>query len=109
VMIIGDGSFQYSLQALWTAAQNDLPIVFIVLRNGQYGILKSFAVLEETPGVPGLDIPGLDIVSLARGYGCEAERIADLEDLKRRVTAGLAGTRPCVFEVPISAEVPPLL
>jgi len=109
VMIIGDGSFQYSLQALWTAAQNDLPIVFIVLRNGQYGILKSFAVLEETPGVPGLDIPGLDIVSLARGYGCEAERISDLEELKRRVTAGLAGTRPCVFEVPITAEVPPLI
>ena len=109
VMIIGDGSFQYSLQALWTAAQNDLRIVFIVMRNGQYGILKSFAVLEETPGVPGLDIPGIDIVSLARGYGCEAERITDLEELKRRVTAGLAGTRPCVFEVPITAEVPPLI
>ncbi|SHG66302.1 benzoylformate decarboxylase [Kaistia soli DSM 19436] len=109
LMVIGDGSFQYSLQALWTAAQNDLPIVFIVLRNGEYGILKSFAVLEETPGVPGLDIPGIDIVSLARGYGCDAERISDLEALKARVTAGFAGARPLVIEVPISPDIPPLI
>jgi len=109
LMVIGDGSFQYSLQALWTAAQCKLPIVFIVLRNGQYGILKSFAVLEETPGVPGLDIPDIDIVSLATGYGCEAVRISDLEALKSRVTAGFAGDRPLVIEVPITAEIPPLI
>ena len=108
-MIIGDGSFQYSLQALYTAAQSKLPIVFIVLRNGEYGILKSFAVLEETPGVPGLDIPGIDIVSLAKGYGCEAERISDLDVLKARVTAALSASGPTVVEVPISADLPPLI
>ncbi|MEP9367613.1 benzoylformate decarboxylase [Xanthobacter sp. VNH20] len=109
LMVIGDGSFQYSVQSLWTAAQNKLPIVFIVLRNGQYGILKSFAVLEETPGVPGLDIPGIDIVSLAKGYGCDAERISDLAALKARVAAGFTGDGPVVIEVPITADVPPLI
>ncbi|WP_127089975.1 benzoylformate decarboxylase [Aquabacter cavernae] len=109
IMIVGDGSFQYSLQALYTAAQSKLPIVYIVLRNGQYGILKSFAVLEETPGVPGLDIPGLDIVSLAKGFGCEAERISDLEVLKARVKAGFSGPGPLVIEVPITNDVPPLI
>lgn len=109
IAIIGDGSFQYSVQSIWTAAQSKLPIVFIVLRNGQYGILKSFAVLEETPGVPGLDIPGIDIVSLAKGYGCAAERIADLDALKARVTAGFAGDGPVVIEVPISPDIPPLI
>lgn len=109
IMIVGDGSFQYSLQALYTAAQSKLPIVYIVLRNGQYGILKSFAVLEETPGVPGLDIPGLDIVSLAKGFGCAAERISDLEDLKAKVKAGFSGPGPLVIEVPITDDVPPLI
>ena len=51
--LIGDGSFQYSVQAVWTAAQHRLPIVYVVMRNHEYSILKSFAVLEETPGVPG--------------------------------------------------------
>lgn len=109
LMVIGDGSMQYSIQSLWTAAQNKLPIVFIALRNGQYGILKSFAVLEETPGVPGLDIPGIDIVSLAKGYGCAAERITDLDVLKTRVAEGFKGDGPLVIEVPISADIPPLI
>ena len=94
---------------MWTAAQHKLPIVFIVLRNGEYGILKSFAVLEETPGVPGLDIPGIDIVSLAKGYGCAAERIADLDTLKARVKEGFAGPGPLVIEVPINPDIPPLI
>ena len=68
VATIGDGSFQYSVQAIWTAAEHKLPIVFVVMRNGEYSILKSFAELEKTPGVPGLDLPGLDIASLAAGF-----------------------------------------
>ena len=109
LMVVGDGSFQYSVQSLYTAAQCKLPIVFIVLRNGQYGILKSFAVLEETPGVPGLDIPGIDIVALAKGYGCAAERISDLDVLKATVKAAFTADGPTVIEVPITADVPPLL
>jgi hypothetical protein len=38
-----------------------LPILIVVPRNDEYCILKSF--VEDTPGVPGLDIPGLEIVS----------------------------------------------
>jgi len=54
-----------------------------VPRNDEYCILKSFAILEETPGVPGLDIPGFDIVSIAKGYGCHAERLNDLDAIKK--------------------------
>ena len=67
VMVVGDGSFQYSVQSIWTAAQLRLPVLFVVLRNGEYAILKAFAEVEDSPGVPGLDIPGIDIASLARG------------------------------------------
>ncbi|MFI9785172.1 thiamine pyrophosphate-dependent enzyme [Kitasatospora sp. NPDC051984] len=67
VGLIGDGSFRYSVQALYTAARHRLPIVYVVMRNHEYAILKSFARLEDTPGVPGLDLPDLDIASLARG------------------------------------------
>ena len=52
VATIGDGSFQYSVQAIWTAAQHDLPIVFVVMRNEEYSILKSFALLEKCPRRP---------------------------------------------------------
>jgi benzoylformate decarboxylase len=89
VATIGDGSFRYSVQAIWTAAQHRLPIVFVVMRNGEYSILKSFAVLEKTPGVPGLDLPGLDIAHLALGFGCRAVNVDSTEKLAREFTTAL--------------------
>ena len=55
---MGDGSFQYSLQALFTGVQQKARRVFVVFDNQEYGILKEFAELEKTPNVPGLDLPG---------------------------------------------------
>ena len=36
----GDGSSMYSIQALWTAAHHALPIVFVILANREYRVLK---------------------------------------------------------------------
>ncbi|MBB3808336.1 benzoylformate decarboxylase [Pseudochelatococcus contaminans] len=107
--IIGDGSLQYSIQGLWTAAQHNLPILFVVPRNGEYAILKSFALLEETPGVPGLDLPGLDIVSLAKGYGVTAFRLETEEEISKAVAEAFARSGPTVLEVPVVPTIPPLL
>jgi benzoylformate decarboxylase len=109
ITIIGDGCFQYSVQSIWSAAQLHLPVLIVVLRNEEYGILKSFAVLEQTPGVPGLDLPGIDIVSLARGYGCDAARLDDIGAIKKAATEAWGKQRPTVLEIPISAQVPPLI
>jgi benzoylformate decarboxylase len=109
VMVIGDGSFQYSVQSLWTAAQLRLPVLSVVLRNGEYAILKAFAEVEDSPGVPGLDIPDIDIVSLARGYGCHAARAETIEALRSEVAAAADRHAPTVLEVPITATVPSLL
>jgi benzoylformate decarboxylase len=112
--VLGDGAFLYSPQALWTAAQLRLPVVFVVLRNGQYAILKAFAAFERVgERVPGLDIPDLDIVQLAAGHGCEGRRVrhpAELEDALRAAFADAwQEKRPIVVEVEIERVVPPLI
>ena len=109
IVIIGDGSFQYSVQSIWSAAQLRLPILIVVLRNEEYAILKAFAELEQAPGVPGLDLPDLDIVSIAKGYGCDAARVTDLDALEKTVVAAWTKDVPTVLEIPISSEVPSLL
>jgi len=109
IVVMGDGSFQYSVQSIWTAAQLHLPILIVVLRNDEYCILKSFAALEETPGVPGLDIPGIDITSIAKGYGCDAARLDDLDAIKKAAVEAWGKAKPTVLEIPISAQVPPLV
>jgi benzoylformate decarboxylase len=109
IAIVGDGSFQYSPQAIWTAVQRDLHVIFVVLRNGQYAILKSFALLEDTPGVPGLDLPGLDIVSLGKGYGAASCRAETAEDIRSCFARALTAKQVSLLEVPIDKTVHTLL
>ena len=97
IVTIGDGSFQYSIQAIWTAAQHKLPILFVVLRNGAYVVLKSFALLENTPGVPGLDLPGLDIAALATGFGCRTVNVESTEELATEFKTALKADGPTVI------------
>lgn len=99
IATIGDGSFQYSIQAIYTAAQHKLPIVFVVMRNEEYGVLKAFAMLEETPNVPGLELPGLDIGALATGYGCRTVDVDTTEKLAAEFTAALTVDGPTVIVV----------
>ncbi|QDQ97358.1 benzoylformate decarboxylase [Tomitella fengzijianii] len=107
--MIGDGSMQYAVQGLHSAAQEQLPIIYVIPCNGEYAILKSFADLEDSPGVPGLDVPGLDVVALAKGYGCTGERAETAEEVRAAVARALGRPGPTVLEVPIEAKVPPLL
>ena len=85
ILLIGGGSFQYSVQSLASAAQHKLKLIYIVLCNGEYALLKQFADLEKTPNVPALDLPPLDIVSLARGYGCLAVKAETKEQIQGRL------------------------
>ena len=48
--VVGDGSAMYSPQALWTAAHEQLPVVFAVVNNRQYLILKNY--LRGMGGAP---------------------------------------------------------
>jgi benzoylformate decarboxylase len=104
VAIIGDGSLQYSLQCLYTAAQHDLKLIYIVPCNEEYAILKDFAELEGTPNVPGLDIPGLDIISLAKGYGCLGVEVRTLEDIEQAFAAARVADGPTVIAIPVKRE-----
>jgi benzoylformate decarboxylase len=101
---IGDGSFQYSVQAIYTAAQHRLPVVYVVMRNGEYSILKSFAELEKCPGVPGMDLPGLDIASIAGGFGCRAINVDSTEKLAHEFTTALEADGPTVIVVPTKPQ-----
>lgn len=109
IAVMGDGSFQYSPQALWTAAQHGLHLVVVVPRNEEYGILKSFALLEKTPNVPGLDLPDLDIASLAKGYGAAALQAERIEEVREAFQRALREKGVAVIVVPIDKHVHALL
>ena len=97
--VIGDGSANYGIQALWTAAQYNIPAIFLIMKNGTYGALRWFAGVLEADNVPGLDVPGLDFCALARGYGVEALHADSSQTLIASLRQALAGNRPVLIEV----------
>ncbi|MCG5076729.1 benzoylformate decarboxylase [Paraburkholderia tagetis] len=97
--VIGDGSANYGIQALWTAAHYNIPAVFIIMKNGTYGALRWFAGVLQAENVPGLDVPGLDFCALARGYGVEALHANSGETLASALRQALAGNKPVLIEV----------
>jgi benzoylformate decarboxylase len=109
IAVLGDGAAQYGIHALWTAARENLPILFIIVRNGEYAILKAFGELQNAPDVPGLDIPGIDYVHLAEGYGCKASRVSAPGELPLALRESMAARSPAVVEVEIDPRVPKLL
>ena len=80
--LVGDGSFQFGVQALWTAARYEVPIGVVIWNNGQYQANRRFlhaysGRAAETGKYIGcnLEAPEIDNVALAKGYGVEAERV----------------------------------
>jgi benzoylformate decarboxylase len=113
VAISGDGSSMYSIQALWTAAHHDLPIVFVILNNGEYRILKHnmdvyrqrFGAKPDRPYLHmDLGKPRLGFLDVARGLGLSAERVTAPGELTGVLSRALAAKRPHLIEVVIEAK-----
>jgi len=90
VCVLGEGSAQYGITALWTAVAYRLPVTFLVLRNDEYAILKWFSSLEQVSGAPGLDLPGLDVAAVARGYGMTARQVSGADELTEALSQEIA-------------------
>jgi len=93
VGVIGDGSANYGITALWTAAQERVPVTIVLLRNGTYGALRWFSELLGVPDVPGLDVPGLDFTRIAEGYGVPAAHAGSVDELRAILATPTAGPR----------------
>ncbi|MGW2343931.1 benzoylformate decarboxylase [Streptomyces sp. NPDC001661] len=91
VAVVGDGSANYGITALWSAAHYRVPVTFLILRNGTYGALRWFGTLLDTPDVPGTEIPGLDFTALAAGYGVPATAVTELADLREQLKKPTTG------------------
>ncbi len=102
VCVIGEGSAQYAIQSLWTAAAYDVPVTFLVLRNDEYAILKWFGMLEDIVGAPGLDLPALDCAAVARGYGVNSRVVDGPDELGEGLSKALASGKPELVEVGVA-------
>jgi acetolactate synthase-1/2/3 large subunit len=108
ILLEGDGSAMYTVQALWTMARNQLDVTILVFANRTYeillGELASFGLGERGKNANDmltLGRPDLDWVSIARSQGVEAGCATTLEELAREFKRGIANSGPYLIEVRI--------
>jgi benzoylformate decarboxylase len=107
--LVGDGAAMYALTALWTAAHHQIPLVWIILNNRIYRILRENAVRRRLDGLDampslGTDLsdPPIDFVLVARGLGVTACRVEDPKLLAGAVRSAFEANEPTLIEVVIA-------
>jgi benzoylformate decarboxylase len=115
VALIGDGSAMYTIQSLWTAAHERLAVVFVILNNSSYRILKQranamqqFAAQRDLYVGMELDNPRIDFVSVARGMGVEAHRARTVADVRDLLAAALRADGPTLIDVEMDRGFKPV-
>ena len=113
--LIGDGSAMYTCQALWTAAHYRIGVLFVILNNTSYRILKQrlhamhghSVQVDSYVGMELLD-PAIDFVGLARSLGVMAERTKTVQDTTDLLAQGLKGNGPMLIDVELDRGFKPI-
>src|SRR5262249_23670302 len=115
VALIGDGSAMYTVQGLWTAARYRIDVVFVILNNTSYRILKQRlhnmrGLAEQADSYVGMELtdPRSAFGSLAGPLGVAAERAKTVHEATARTAAGLKKGGPTLIDVEMDRAFKPV-
>lgn len=106
VCMCGDGGFFLNVTELWTAAQENADICFLVMNDKGYGVIRH--IQDELYGGRRYfhDLKGPSLEALARVAGLRYGKVSKVSELGDRVAEALAGTGPSLVEVDMEAIGP---
>ena len=107
--IIGDGSMLMSGQEITVAIQEKLPVIFVVLNDSAYGMVKHGQRMTGAESI-GTDLPQTNFVAFAKSMGAQSYLIESPEDLLALDGKAIAATPgPTLLDVRIDVdEAPPI-
>ena len=115
VAVVGDGSAMMTVQALWTAASERIPVVYVICNNGTYRVLKvnmktykDLVLKGESPASKyiGMDfgVP-FDMAGMANANGVHGRRIEDPAELEPALREAIERNEPALLDVVIDGSV----
>jgi acetolactate synthase-1/2/3 large subunit len=111
--ILGDGAMGYHPQEIETAIRNDLPVVFLVLCDRQWGMVKfgQGMALDPTQMTEKKSLPPDQTINtdfeeirfdlLAQSMGAHGERVCRASELRPAIERSLASGRCAVIHVDV--------
>lgn len=111
IAVVGDGSYHFSVQAVWTAVREEASLVVLVLDNGGYLAVKR--AIEGYLGVPhdprehpGTRLPAIDHAMVAAGYGAAGAMAAERGQVAAAVEEAIKDGGVHVIGVPVEQVRP---
>ncbi|MFI1174913.1 thiamine pyrophosphate-binding protein [Streptomyces melanogenes] len=96
--VSGDGGAMYSIAELATAKQYDLPVTWLIVDDGGYGILREY-MTDAFGEATATELARPDFVALAESFGVPAVRTS-VESLREDLGKALAAPGPSVVVLP---------
>ena len=115
VAIVGDGNAMMTVQGLWTAANTEIPVVYVICNNRSYRVLKlnidaykTDVLKEESPQSQylGMDFrTPLDLAGMAEAMGVYGRKIEDPAEVGPAMRHALDLDKPVVLDISIDGSV----
>ena len=115
IAIVGDGSAMMTVQALWTASNLAIPVIYVICNNQSYRILKlnmnvykRHVLKQESPASKylAMDFPNpMPLAGLAKALGIYGREIEDPKELKQAINEAVALGKPAVLDVSIDGRL----
>jgi acetolactate synthase I/II/III large subunit len=112
VALVGDGGFGQNPAMLATAAEQEVPVIWIVMNNNAYGTIAglemahygtAFGTVFRRKGEP----YHVDFAAIARAYGLKGVQIKSAAEFKPALQEAVASGQPCVIDVAMMNEPVP--
>ena len=98
-VLAGDGGFQFTMQELGVAAQEELTLPVVIYNDSGYGEIRRTEDARHPGRRIGVDLHTPDFLGLADTYGIPGRRVSEPADLEREVREALARRGPTIIEV----------
>ncbi|WP_135806357.1 thiamine pyrophosphate-binding protein [Halorussus marinus] len=101
---VGDGSYLYYPQTLYSAARYDVDLTVVVANNGNYRILKDNTLRmlggeESDYEFTGMDFdPGVDFAANAESHGATAHRAESPDEIEATIREAVDAAGPSVVD-----------
>ncbi|HQH27141.1 MAG TPA: thiamine pyrophosphate-dependent enzyme, partial [Oligoflexia bacterium] len=104
VAILGDGSFQMTLQELGIIAQEKLPVKVMIMENHFLGMVRQWQEMFFERRYSFTTLVNPDFVKITEGFGIPAERVEHRDQLEPAIERMLKSSGPYLLDIVCERE-----
>ncbi len=104
VAIVGDGSFQMTIQELGTIMQTDVAVKIVVLNNDFLGMVRQWQELFFDKRYAYTVMTNPDFVKIGEGYRIQSKRVSKRDELVRAIKEMIASKNAYLLDVSVTKE-----